>query len=54
VLVPYGDATVKLRVGGNADSPRIELVDLEGTVKALRGSWIHGIAKKVEHALGKE
>jgi uncharacterized protein involved in outer membrane biogenesis len=53
-LVPYGDATVKLRIAGTADSPLIELVDLGGTVKALRGSWIHGIEKKIERALGKE
>jgi len=54
LLVPYGDATVKVRVGGTTDAPRIELVDLEGTVKALRGSWIHGIARKVERAFGKD
>jgi hypothetical protein len=54
LLVPYGDATVKLRIDGSSESPRIQLVDLEGTVKALRGSWLHGIEKKIEHAFGKE
>src|SRR5262249_47053083 len=54
LLVPYGDATVKLRVGGTTDTPLIELIDLAGTAKALRGSWIHGIAKKIERAVGKE
>jgi hypothetical protein len=54
LLVPYGDATVKVRIDGTTQSPRIELLDLEGTVKALRGSWLHGIARKVEHAFGKE
>ena len=54
LLVPYGDATLKLRIGGTSDAPRIQLVDLESTVKALRGSWIRGIEKKIEHALGKD
>jgi uncharacterized protein involved in outer membrane biogenesis len=54
LLVPYGDTTVKFRVWGSTDEPRIELLDLEGTVKALRGSVLHGIGKKIDHALGKD
>jgi hypothetical protein len=52
-LVPYGPVIVKLRIDGTTADPKIELLDLGATAKALLGSGIHGLAKRVEHALGK-
>jgi hypothetical protein len=53
-LVPESDATVKLRIDGTTEKPRIELLDLAGAARSLRGSFWNGVGKKIDHALGNE
>jgi uncharacterized protein involved in outer membrane biogenesis len=50
-MVPFGDVTVKLRLTGMAGDPKIELLELGNTLKALTGSRLHGLALKIEDAL---
>lgn len=53
-LVPESDATVTLRVDGTTEAPRIELLDLAGTARSLRGSFWNGVGKKIDHAVGND
>jgi hypothetical protein len=46
-LLPYHDVTVRLRVDGPSDAPRIELLELDRTVSEFKGSWRHAVAKKL-------